>query len=529
MRAGLAPLQELSPGLTPKQLQARLTQVLQFAINNLDGLDRYAPFWQEEETPAQKNQPSLVNQADKVVVESALLALLASRVYKPSDPGSEVLSALAERLISRARNERNQVLLLRFPHTVASLGIAHICLSYMGYRDESYDRLIRDAIASGHVEALERLPYRAMDLRWLIGILDPVSAPDFDDLLPHSILTSKAHPLYMSELDVYAITHGVMYVTDFGSYDLPRALPLHHLGSMIDSCLAWHILSGNFDLLGELLLSAAAVVNPWSSYARVTWQLLVSIWDEFGFLPSCTFDTAHYASLSGDKASAYAFLHTYHTTYVAGLLCAVLLLHPEHGRSSNSEEPAWIADSILTERAKRAVVACQDFCSQNGNGKVSPVNSRSSSDASAHRSALKNSVAQIQTYPGPCGRTGAAWTSLLNKALPWKPDELALVLNDGLIVQAARDYKLPVLISVLLDRAASDLPVSPTVLEALSFLIRQQLPSGAIGAHFVVADNRQSAEAANITQTIGDCITRLIPYVTTGAPQSIVAVAENVR
>ena len=526
MRAPLPSLHELSPGLTHAELQSRLTEVLQFAINNLDGLDRYAPFWHEEETPQQKNMPSLVNQADKIIVETALLALLAFRVLPPDSPDREVLDLLAEKLLVRARNERNQVLLLRFPHTAASLGIAHICLSHMGYRDESYDALIRDAVASGHVAALERLPYRAMDLRWLLGVLDSPVVPDFDDLLPHSILSSKAPPLYISELDVYAITHGVMYATDFGSHELPQGLSLQHLGDMIDSCLAWQILSGNFDLMGELLMGAASISNSWSPYACYTWQVLISAWDEFGFLPSCTFDSARYASLSGDEAAAYAFVHIYHTTYVFGLLCAVLLLHPESSVYSESWEPNAAADAKLVERAKRAVRACEDFCARSITG-AEPPNVARVSYPLADRSALEHTVAEIQKYSGLCGRPGAAWTSVFSKPLPWTATDLALVLNDGLIIQAARDYELPVLVSVLLDRAESELPVSPTVLEALSFLVRQQLPSGAIGAHFVIAENRDSTAAAQITQTIGNCIARLLPYVTNSAPKSTFAVAHT--
>lgn len=516
IRYGLSSLEGLSSGLTHAELRGRLTRVLQFAATNLDGLDVYSRFWQEEQTAPKKDQPaSLVNQADKVIVEAALLALVASTVITRADPENAVLDSLIEKLKVCARSERVQVLFLRFPHTAASLGIAHVILSRLGHGDERFDVLVRTALESGHADAVERLPYRTMDLRWLLGIMNPSTAPQFDDLLPHSILTSSVHPIYASDLDVYAITHGVMYLTDFGRHELPYSLDPRRLGQLIDSCLAWHIFSNNFDLLGELLLSAACIPNAWSPYAGVAWHLLASIWDELGFLPSSTFDSARYAQLSGESASAYAFLHIYHTTFVAGLLCAVLLRHPQTGGGSYVWETVPADSAALLERAELAVLSAQDFCSHNGNGNH---NQRDSPrdllfELPNQLSIYEKTVSRIRNYPGPCSLPDAGWADAVAKTAFWQSSEFAMVLNDALIIHAARDYQLPVLVSALLDRADSHLPLSPTVLEALAFLTRQQLPSGAIGAHFVVPDNFQSPAAAEITQSIASCIARLILYV----------------
>ena len=519
IRYGLSSLDGLSSGLTHVELRGRLTRVLQFAATNLDGLDVYSRFWQEEQTAPKKDEPaSLVNQADKVIVEAALLAFVASTVITKADPENAALDSLIEKVKVCARSERVQVLFLRFPHTAASLGIAHVILSRLGHGDERFDALVRTALESGHADAVERLPYRTMDLRWLLGIMNPSTVPQFDDLLPHSILTSCVHPIYASDLDVYAITHGVMYLTDFGRHELPYSLHPQRLGQMIDSCLAWHILSNNFDLLGELLLSAACIPNAWSPYVGVAWCLLASMWDELGFLPSWTFDSARYAQLSGERASAYAFVHIYHTTFVAGLLCAVLLRHPQIGDDCYVWEPAPVVSEALLERAQLAVLAAQDFLSHNGNGHHNQLSKQDDSprdlliEPPNQLSIYEKTVTHIRSYSGPCSLPDVGWADAANTPL-WQPTEVALVLNDALIIQAARDYQLAVLVSALLDRADSHLPLSATVLEALAFLVRQQLPSGAIGAHFVIPENCQSSAAAEITQSMATCIARLILYV----------------
>src|SRR5512133_3619597 len=168
-------LEELSPQASHADLEARLEGVLRFARGGIDNLERHSPFWGDDTI-------GFVTQADKIVVETALLALLASRVDQPVIRRGSIL--LASVLQPFARSERNRVLLLRFPHTAASLGIAHVALSRVGNIDDDFDQLLRRALTTGQVDALERLPYRTMDLGWLRGVLNPDTEPHFDDLLP---------------------------------------------------------------------------------------------------------------------------------------------------------------------------------------------------------------------------------------------------------------------------------------------------------------------------------------------------------
>jgi hypothetical protein len=165
-------------------------------------------------------------------------------------------------------------------------------------------------------------------------------------------------------------------------------------------------------------------------------------------------------------------------------------------------------------------LSAQAFCSHNGNGNGNHNQLSKPEDSLGdllieppnQLSVYEKTKIRIRSYRGPCGLPDAGWADAA-KITAWQSTEVALVLNDALIIQAARDYQLPVLISALLDRADSHLPLSATVLEALAFLTRQQLPSGAIGAHFVVPDNCQSAAAVEITQSMATCIARLILYV----------------
>jgi hypothetical protein len=515
-------LEGLSAGLSRRELVARLAQVLQFARRGVARLALYSPLWESETV-------GLVSQADKVIVETALLALLASRVADGSELLRNESTALVRQLAPLARSERNQVLLLRFPHTAASLGIAHVALSSMGNQDDVFDAILRQAMASGHVDAVERLPYRAMDLEWLRGILEPEVTPIFDGLLPQSILSSAAHPIYMAETDAYAVTHALMYLTDFGDRALPAPVDLERVGTMVDASLAWHVLGGNFDLLGELVISAAVTRRLfWSPYACLAFQILMQAWDEFGFIPSPSLDGKHFRTLTGEVANAYAFRHTYHSTYVGGILCAVLLRLPEcatpAGRAQcKPSRPELLADCEAAITRARAF--CAQFDAEAGALRGGAAQGLRSSILRTPPFDSMSLVARVRgrigEYPAACGRPDAPWVvaaRVVEQAGLLTPEELALTLSDALLIQASRDYNLPVLVAALLDRAGSALPPSTSLFEATAFLLRQQLPSGAIGAHFVVPENLVSPKAGHVTGSFAHCLACVLDHLRRVAP-----------
>jgi hypothetical protein len=503
----LPPLTDLSPNLNWDALLARLTTVLKFAERNVDLLDKHAKFWNDDVDP-------FVSLADKVLIETSLLVLLANRVSQPSPELHTLVNRLADRLSLLVRSEKSRVLLLRYPHTAASLGIGHIILSKLGREDKEFDLLIRDAFETGHVEAIERIPYRSMDLRWLRGLIYTEEMPDFDNLLPHSILTSTAHPIYMTAADTYALTHGLMYITDFGRMTPPASLALDRVEAITDAALACNILSENLDLLGELLMNAAILGRPWSPYARFAWHMLARTWDDLGFLPCPSFEGSVYASLTGEEASSYVFRHVYHTYYVGGILCALLLRHPEEGCANISGGTSWTGkskvDPKLVARCEYSVRLAKDFSDgkDSENGKLDSsawvlADSREGPDQGDLN--INTLLVRIINYQASSGNAKPRWLEVLPDA-QLGDNELALVLADALLIDAIREYDLATLADALIISMRLSLPISPTFIEATTFLIRQQLPCGAIGAHFVVPGNLTSIEAGRITSGLAHAI-----------------------
>jgi len=346
----------------------------------------------------------------------------------------------------------------------------------------------------------------------------------------------------MSPAETYALTHAIMYVTDFGAKSLlPASLDINQIATMIDAGLACNIMSENLDLLGELLISAAILGQPWSPYSRFAWCLLTRTWDDLGFLPCPSFDTSTYSSITGEEASSYAFLHTYHTSYVGGILCAILLCHPNHKDGTRVWTTSAHVDSKLLNQCERAVNLAIRFCQSQQEDfiriqsipeaeKTPDVMLASGSDQE-RRNSSKNTyeidksedynksgidaiIAHVLSYQRISGRSNPYWMKIL-PSVALNDDELAVVLVDALLIHSARNYDLAILASILVDVIRFNLPITATFLEATSFLTRQQLPCGALGAFFVIKASIDLREAIYITAYLAQSLNSIAEYLST--------------
>ncbi len=308
--------------------EARLECVVRFAVAHVRHLDGYARFWVEE-------QAHRIRLTDKIAAEAAMLLMLGCRASRPGTSLAKACALLGEALAPLIRTDRLRRLIVRSPQVAATLGSAHIYLTAAGFPDPDFDALIDEPFEEGYWDSVERVPYRALDQRWTRNLIESEPAP-FDDLLVKSILRSPAHPFYMTEGDAYAVTHAVMYVTDFGRSPLPSLLSRPGVEALVGVGLAWHLVSGDFDLLVEFLICAECLRMRENPAARFAAYVVDRVWRELEFLPGPTFDPARYRTLAGFEAAAYAFHHMYHTNFVAGMYAATRLAA---GDSGSPERP----------------------------------------------------------------------------------------------------------------------------------------------------------------------------------------------
>ncbi|GCD32539.1 hypothetical protein OEIGOIKO_00254 [Streptomyces chrestomyceticus JCM 4735] len=299
-------------------LRGRMCDILDFAVRHIPRLHSYEKHWTGKQDP-------VVSMNDKIVVEAALLALTCHRVSHAEPRIAAAVRALAEVLLPHARSDRNADMLARLPQSAASIGTSHLLLDRIGYPDARYDALHTAAVAATHPCLPERLPYRYMEQQWLASLAPGGRASHGVEAPPGSVLYANQTVVDMHPNDVYSLTHAVMFGTDFGRRTVDPRVSTEAVLATLDSCLALQLGNENLDLIGELLFSAA-MLRPGTTcaYTRAGWDLLTGVWERFGYLPSPQFSTPEYGELAPRARAAYSFQHTYHTMFVAGILCAVL-------------------------------------------------------------------------------------------------------------------------------------------------------------------------------------------------------------
>jgi len=463
-------------------LREHLVRILEFALEHVPRLAVHARQWEAEENDG------LVKIADKVLAETAILALLASRVGSLGQRGDALLPRLVHALDEAHDSERIAGILLRCPQAAAPLGLTQAVLSRFGRGSRELEAQVRQIFADGTAETLERIPYRAMEVRWVGSLLGTHSQHSAMELLGLNVLSSPAHPITMDRETAYAMTHGVMYATDFGQLSLDQAgLDISVARARIDAALAWVIVNEDLDLLIELIISASLFRRPWSPYSLLGWDLWTTVWSELQFLPSPSFDTRTFGSMAGERATAYAFRHVYHTNYVSALLCAILLAMPQDGL----EDP-WIAPALETSTAvhacETAVRKASMFARQVDESNGAPAKPLEATRAIAVCEGLLSEM--LPTH-------SRARTVLRQSQI--EPSLLAAVMADATIIHAARTYDLPKLFVALSTSSSVPGPPSLTVLEGLRFIVRQQFQDGCIGLHFLASQHRQSAMAREAT------------------------------
>ena len=237
----------------------------------------------------------------------------------------EAVHALAGRLAPHARSERVRAGITFAPALAREYAIAHACLSRLGYPDGELDAALAASLASASVRSRERVPYRQLELEWLGTVWEPCAVAETDDAVAARTTAATGLDAFSAAReDVYAFTHSLVYLTDFGRRRdrLPR--DREALLADAEAALARSLDDDDFDVAGELLLAWPLLGVEWSPAAAFGWRVLARVEDEVGYLPSLSLSEDRYRELDGLARTRYTVGEAYHTVYVMGLLCAAL-------------------------------------------------------------------------------------------------------------------------------------------------------------------------------------------------------------
>lgn len=192
----------------------------------------------------------------------------------------------------------------------------------MGYRSGPLDVVIRMLVASDMAAALPMQPWSRLGMAynlWHLGV----------DPRPHSrgrglVVSARPEPWVVSGDIAYAITHEVLYLSDFGFSPLRDARIVDYLRTWVPYWTGIFINEGDADLAGEFAMvlsciNSRSVLMPDHPLLYVLHQQSADGWVR-GPEGSGTFLYSE-----ADPPSRRAFLDHYHTTLVMLMAAAMAL------------------------------------------------------------------------------------------------------------------------------------------------------------------------------------------------------------
>ncbi|MGI0014511.1 MAG: DUF6895 family protein, partial [Nitrososphaera sp.] len=187
-----------------------------------------------------------------------------------------------------------------------------------------YHEIIQHILDQGYTTAVEDVPFRVMDLRHMLdsgGFKH--NFPSYDHLYQQTLLAKTPPLLYLTDADVYSITHTLFYLADFGFRPI-EAIPGEQLPTVcwiIGALLGIYLRSSNWDLVGELLLACRCLRWPPPFVFDTAWDALLDAQLPDGSIPGPEFLKEEMQKLNELERRTYCFEKNYHTTLVSALAC----------------------------------------------------------------------------------------------------------------------------------------------------------------------------------------------------------------
>jgi hypothetical protein len=185
---------------------------------------------------------------------------------------------------------------------------------------------LQRALDSGHVLAIERTSWGQIDLRYFLDCGGfKHSLPDYRSLYRVSSVFGPAPVAHMRDLDVYALTHILFFIADFGRRELQPILAerFERTREEVALLLGTYTYEKDWDLVAELLICCLCLGHRPSPLFELAWQGLLTSQEPDGKILMKTFDPESPEMAEPRKAAAYQFQHAYHATLV-GLFAAMM-------------------------------------------------------------------------------------------------------------------------------------------------------------------------------------------------------------
>ncbi|MEU8928056.1 hypothetical protein AB0D10_45395, partial [Kitasatospora sp. NPDC048545] len=256
----------------------------------------------------------------KALVEVALLVGLRARVESGSFDADGNYQALLDQVTTVAARASYRELVARDERALLLYAGTYASQRLCGHSDSDFEHLIGQAVAGRHATCFERVPFRQLDLLHTLELAGiDHSMPTDSAVLPFSLLCADPSTLKLRDSDIYAITHTVFYITDFGRRipRWPAGFGLSHAVELLEALSLLCRQKENADLVAELLCSLLCLGIHDSAEVERAWAFLADLQEPTGRIAGP--EGVLPAELESGDPEYRDWATGYHTTIVAAL------------------------------------------------------------------------------------------------------------------------------------------------------------------------------------------------------------------
>ncbi len=142
-----------------------------------------------------------------------------------------------------------------------ALLLPYLVMRKRGYVDDYHDATLLLSRRAGFPDALEVVPYRALDYAYFAAASGLGTSTQSAAVLLDRTFAARASCRYlMNRESTYALTHTVFYASSFGRDDVPPSM-MPGATALVDSMIVDCCVRKEFDLLGELLICSTVLAG----------------------------------------------------------------------------------------------------------------------------------------------------------------------------------------------------------------------------------------------------------------------------
>jgi hypothetical protein len=290
-------------------------QLYSFYNNAFNWIDQNIELFNPLKYEKESNTPGLYQ--TKALGELGLLCMLYHRCTKG------VLEPQVEHFLLFIydiwQHPEYQERIVRRPEYFQIYAMIYVVLQQCKRINDSSKEIIQRTLDQGYVTATETTAMRLLDRRHLLDCGKfQHNLPSYEELYKDTLLAKTPPIIYLTDTDVYAITHTLLYLTDFGRcstirFDREHLVKVHWI---IETLLGVYLRRKHWDLVGELLLTCQCIHWYPEIIFETAWETLLKVQLPDGSIPGPRFSVEQLSPMDSMQKINYCFEQNYHTTIV---------------------------------------------------------------------------------------------------------------------------------------------------------------------------------------------------------------------